>query len=145
MREDFFTILNQGGQFWSDPRSWSRLLRFQSKFQNLAALWLWISAMIQRIVQVSWETFFERPPAQEGRSATIFHDSKNLASSSRDLRLDISETARREKWKENRWTRRLNHFSSKVKVECWIIPVELKVVYEQPILRSSCSCSKKLK
>ena len=40
---------------------------------------------------------FERPPAQEGLSHTIFYNSKNLASSSQDLRPDISETARRDK------------------------------------------------
>ena len=38
---------------------------------------------------------FERPPAQAGPSSTIFHNSKNLASSSQVLRPDISETARR--------------------------------------------------
>ena len=38
----------------------------------------------------------ERPPAQEGQPSTIFNNSKNLASSSQDVRPDISETARRE-------------------------------------------------
>ena len=37
---------------------------------------------------------FQRPPAEEGQSSIIFNNSKNLASSSQDLRLDISETAR---------------------------------------------------
>ena len=37
----------------------------------------------------------ERPLAQEGQSSTIFSNSKNLASSSQDMRLDIPETARR--------------------------------------------------
>ena len=40
---------------------------------------------------------FERPPAPEGLSSTILNSSKNLASSSQRLRLDITETARREK------------------------------------------------
>ena len=40
---------------------------------------------------------FERPPAQEGLSSTIFNNSKNLASFSQGLRLDITETAKREK------------------------------------------------
>ena len=40
---------------------------------------------------------FERPPVQEGLHSTIFHNSKNLASSSQDLRPDISQTARRER------------------------------------------------
>ena len=39
---------------------------------------------------------FERPSAQEGQSSTIFNDSQNLASSSHDMRPDISETARRD-------------------------------------------------
>ena len=38
---------------------------------------------------------FERPLAQEGRSSTIFDNSKNLASSSQGLRPDIAETTRR--------------------------------------------------
>ena len=45
---------------------------------------------------------FERPPAQEGQFSTIFNNSKNLASSSQDMRPDISETARREMKKRNR-------------------------------------------
>ena len=36
---------------------------------------------------------FERPPAQEGLSSTIFNNSKNLASSSQELRPDTVETA----------------------------------------------------
>ena len=38
---------------------------------------------------------FERPPAPEGVSATIFNNSKNLASSSQELRPDTIETARK--------------------------------------------------
>ena len=38
----------------------------------------------------------ERPPAHEGRSSTVFNNSKNSSSSSQDMRPDISETARRE-------------------------------------------------
>ena len=44
---------------------------------------------------------FERPPVQEGLPSTIFHNSKNLASSSLDMRPDISETARREMKRES--------------------------------------------
>ena len=40
---------------------------------------------------------FERLLVQEGLPSTIFHNSKNLAFSSQDLRHDISETARRER------------------------------------------------
>ena len=39
---------------------------------------------------------FERPPVQEGLSSTMFNNSKNLASSSQNMRTDISETARRD-------------------------------------------------
>ena len=38
---------------------------------------------------------FERPPAQEGRSSTIFNHLKNSASSSHELRPDVAETTRR--------------------------------------------------
>ena len=44
---------------------------------------------------------FERPPAQVGLSSIIFHNSKNLASSSQVLRPDISETAWREMKRES--------------------------------------------
>ena len=39
---------------------------------------------------------FERPLAQEGLSSTILNNLKNLASSSQGLRLDMTETARRD-------------------------------------------------
>ena len=39
---------------------------------------------------------FERPPAQEGQSSALFNGSKNLASSSQELRPDITGTARRQ-------------------------------------------------
>ena len=38
---------------------------------------------------------FERPPVQEELPSTVFQNSKNLASSSQDLRPDISGTARK--------------------------------------------------
>ena len=38
---------------------------------------------------------FERPPAQEGLSSTMFNNSNNLASSSQELRRDTSGTTRR--------------------------------------------------
>ena len=44
---------------------------------------------------------FERPLAQEGQSSTIFNNSKNLASSSQDVRLDVSETASRDMKRES--------------------------------------------
>ena len=69
---------------------------------------------------------FERPPAQEGLSSTIFNNSKDLASSSQDWDLILSKRQVKEvvKWKENRWIRRLNHLTSKVEMVCWIILVE---------------------
>ena len=38
---------------------------------------------------------FERPPAQEGQSSTIFNISENSASSSQDMRPGIPEIARK--------------------------------------------------
>ena len=63
----------------------------------------------QKIVGTSGHVS-ERPSAREGRTSTIFDDSKNLASSSQGLRPDITETARRE-------SQYLLH-ASKVEVEC---------------------------
>ena len=53
------------------------------------------------MVRVLQETFFERPPAQEGLSSTLLNNSKNLASSSRGSRPDITETARRDMKRES--------------------------------------------
>ena len=44
---------------------------------------------------------FERPLAQEGESSTLFNNSKNLASSSQDMRAEISETARNDMKRES--------------------------------------------
>ena len=38
---------------------------------------------------------FEQPPVQEGLSSTVFHNLKNLPSSSQELRPDTTETARK--------------------------------------------------
>ena len=57
---------------------------------------------------------FERPSVQEGLSSSVFHNSKNLTSSSQDLRPDISETARREMKRESLNTSiPLLHFQSR--------------------------------
>ena len=64
------------------------------------------------------ENVLERPPAQEGPCPTTLNNSKNLASYFQGLRLDITETARGEKLKENRGPRRFNHLTSEVEVEC---------------------------
>ena len=42
-----------------------------------------------------------KAPAQEGQSSTIFNNSKNLASSSQDMRPDLSETAWRDMKRES--------------------------------------------
>ena len=44
---------------------------------------------------------FERPPAQEGQSSTLFNNSKDLASSPQELRPDISERARKDMKRES--------------------------------------------
>ena len=53
---------------------------------------------------------FERPPAQEGRSSTIFNNSKNLTPSSSRIQTSYygnykEEERERVTWKENRWIR----------------------------------------
>ena len=56
---------------------------------------------------------FERPPAQEGQSSTIFNNSKNLASSSRNVRLNVAETARRDMKKSLNTPIQPSHFQSR--------------------------------
>ena len=46
---------------------------------------------------------FARPSAQEGLSSTIFNNSKNSASTSRELRADTTNTARRESGTKREW------------------------------------------
>ena len=53
--------------------------------------------MIHGISWVLQETFFERPPAREGRTSTLFNNSKNLASSSQETRPDIPGNTKRPK------------------------------------------------
>ena len=48
-----------------------------------------------RNIGVLQETFFERPSAQRGRTSTLFNNSKNLASSSQELRPETTGTTRR--------------------------------------------------
>ena len=47
---------------------------------------------------------FERPPAQEGRPFTFFINSKNLASSSQELRPDVTGTTKRTESKNEKRT-----------------------------------------
>ena len=65
--------------------------------------------------------YFERPPAQEGPSTTIFNNSKNLVQSW----YYRNSKEKKVKWKENRWTHQFLYTTSKVEVACWIILVEL--------------------
>ena len=60
---------------------------------------------------------FERPPARDVLSSTIFNNSKNLASSSQELRPDTTGTVRRGE-SENRWIHQFLHTTSKVEVAC---------------------------
>ena len=91
MRENV-TILNQGAAL-KRPKFPVNSPPFRIPEPCLAAILG--CRMLHRIVRVLWETFFERPPAQEGQHSTIFRNSKNLASSSQKMRPDTAETARR--------------------------------------------------
>ena len=51
--------------------------------RTFTALRFWIAANTQNCTGIMGNVF-ERPPAQEGQSSTIFNNSKNLASSSQD-------------------------------------------------------------
>ena len=105
---------------WERPTFLIKLLRF------------WVSGLchaatldcrkIHRIVRILWETFFERPPAQEGLCSTIFHNSKILASSSQGLRLDISEWNIKSYWWNlfSQWYDGLSE-SSSYGMESWTI------------------------
>ena len=68
---------------------------------------------------------FERPHVQEGLSSTIFHSTKDSASSSQVLRRPIKQGKGRVEWKENCWIHRFNHLTSEAEVECYSIHREL--------------------
>ena len=76
----------------SDPRSQSTLL-----FLGPRTMPCRDSGLLHdtRNIMGTSGNVFERPPVQEGLSSTIFTNSKNLASSSQELRLDTVETARK--------------------------------------------------
>ena len=80
---------------------------------------------------------FEQLPAREGRASTLFNNSKNLASYSRELRPDTAGNtkSRRVKWDENRKIRQYLFHASKVEVDCWIILVKLILMVVWLILR----------
>ena len=56
---------------------------------------------------------FERPPAQQGRSSTVYSNSKNLASSSQELRPDTIGTARVQKRESLNKSIQSSHFQSR--------------------------------
>ena len=56
---------------------------------------------------------FERPPAQQGRSSTVHSYSKNLASSSQELRPDTTGTARVQKRESLKTSIQSLHFQSR--------------------------------
>ena len=58
----------------------------------------------RNIVGIS-ENFFERLPAREGRTSTLFNNSKNLASSSQELRPDTAGNTKRPESEMRRETR----------------------------------------
>ena len=110
-------------QLWSDPRSWSNF--YDSEFQDLATLRFWVAAKYTEVYgyygKRFWTatcsrriTFDSLPQFKEfgifisGFETWYFRDSKEG-----------------EKWRGNRWIRRLNHLTSKVEVECFIILVDL--------------------
>ena len=80
-----------------------------------------------RNITCTWENVFERLPAREGQNSTLFNNSKNLTTSSQELRPDKTETAKKQrvKWYESRRTRRYLYHTSKVEVDCSTILVEL--------------------
>ena len=98
-------------QVWRDPRSWSITSKILS---SRTLLWFWI--VLQRNTQNCagiMGTFLNDPPAQELQPSSIFNNSKNLASSSQDVRADISETARRDMKRESLNTpTQKSHFQS---------------------------------
>ena len=77
---------------------------------------------------------FERPPAQEGQSSTIFPQFKKIG-------IFISrygawhQTQHGEIWKGNQWVRRFNHHTSNVEVEFWTIRVEFILTWVWWIIR----------
>ena len=79
-------------RLWSDPRSQSTLL-----FPSPRTMPCRDSGLLHdtRNIMGTSGNVFERPLAQEGLSSTIFNNSKNLASSSQELRPDTFETARK--------------------------------------------------
>ena len=56
---------------------------------------------------------FERPPARDVLSSTIFNNSKNLASSSQELRPDTTETVRRRERESLNTSIPSHHFQSR--------------------------------
>ena len=109
--QENFTILNQGGSSGAThaPDQTSTILSSRTLLRCDSGL----PHNTQNGTGIMGNVF-ERPPAQVGLSSIIFHNSKNLASSSQVLRPDISETAWREMKRESLTTPTQSpHFQSR--------------------------------
>ena len=91
MRENFM-ILNQGAALERPTLPVSPPL-FWVPRPCLAAIL--DCRVIHGILWLLQETFLERPRAQEGRISTLFNNSKNLASSSQEVRPDTAGNTKR--------------------------------------------------
>ena len=70
---------------------------------------------------------FGRLPAREERTSTLFNNSKNLASYSRELGPDTEGHTKRPEngMRRDPQIRRYLHHASKVEVDCWVTLVKL--------------------
>ena len=114
MQENFRSWIRE--QLWSDPRSWSNF--YDSESQNFAVLRFWIAAR-HKMVRVLREAFWSTTCSRRTAIYNLPHWKEFGIFTS-----GIETWYFRERWKENHWIRRFHHFTSKVKVECWIILVE---------------------
>ena len=84
-------------QLWSDQRSQPTICYSES--QNHALPRFWIAAWLHGILCVLQETFLNDYLHRQGRTSTLFNNSKNLASSSRGLTWDYKKN--KGTWKGN--------------------------------------------
>ena len=63
---------------------------------------------------------FKRPPAQEGLSTTFFNNSKNLASSSQELRPGTTRTSRKRERHDQRIVECVNSFTPLPKLRWYV-------------------------
>ena len=92
---------------------------------------------IHGILRVLEETFLNDYLLEKDKTSTLFNNSKNLTTSSQELRPDKTETAKKQrvKWYESRRTRRYLYHASKVEVDCSTILVELILTVVWLIIR----------